>query len=173
MLLVAALAGSVLGCSKADSAANKGSTPPVNEPATARTGATVAPTDPEGAAPADNGAQSGPDDSFQIENVAGASATGGEAVARIVVRPGKGYHMNKDYPTKLTLQLPAGVSSPKPVLVPADAEAFTETQLAFAVKLTAGTAGDYTIPATLKFAVCTDSTCDPKKRSIELQLKAQ
>ncbi|MBK9037159.1 MAG: hypothetical protein IPL61_38930 [Myxococcales bacterium] len=91
----------------------------------------------------------------------------------MVVRPGKGFHMNKDYPTKLSLELPAGVSSAKAVLEPADAEAFDDTQLAFSIKLTPAAAGDYSIPGTLKFAVCTDSTCNPKKQTIALSLKAQ
>ena len=54
-----------------------------------------------------------------------------------------------------------------------DAEAFDDNQLAFAVKLTAASAGDYSIPGTLKFAVCTESTCNPKKHAIALALKAQ
>jgi hypothetical protein len=115
----------------------------------------------------------GPDDSFQVVADGTAGAAGAETVARVVVRPGKGFHMNKDFPTKLTLELPAGVSSPKPVLVPADAESFSDDELAFAIKLTAVSAGDYSIPATLKFAVCTDSTCNPKKQSLALSLKVQ
>ena len=53
-----------------------------------------------------------------------------------------------------------------------DAAAFSEKGLEFAVKMTAPAAGEYTIPATLKFAVCTDATCDPKKEKVALVLKA-
>ncbi len=115
----------------------------------------------------------GPDSSFQLTQQQPApTAAGGETVARLVVHPGEGYKMNKDFPTKLTLEPPAGVNLSKTVLEPADAEQFTEKELAFAVKMTAPTAGEYTIPGTIKFAVCTDTTCDPKKQKVALTLKA-
>lgn len=115
----------------------------------------------------------GPDSSFQLTQQQPApTAAGGETVARLVVHPGEGYKMNKDFPTKLTLEPPAGVSLSKTVLEPADAEQFTEKELAFAVKMTAPAAGEYTIPGTIKFAVCTDTTCDPKKQKVALTLKA-
>lgn len=97
---------------------------------------------------------------------------GGETVARLVVKPGAGYHMNKEFPTKLTLEPPAGVTLAKAVLEPADAEKFDDNELAFAVKMTAAGAGEYTIPGTFKFAVCTETTCDPKKQKVALVLKA-
>lgn len=118
-------------------------------------------------------APSGPDGEFLVEATPAAGAAGAETVARVVVRPGKGFHMNKDYPTKLTLEVPAGVTTSKAVLLPADAETFDDNQLAFAVKLTPAAAGDYTVPATLKFAVCTESTCNPKKTAVALAVKAQ
>lgn len=97
---------------------------------------------------------------------------GGETVARLVVHPGAGYKMNKEFPTKLTLEPPAGVTIAKTVLELADAEKFAENELAFAVKMSATPAGEYTIPATFKFAVCTETTCDPKKQKVALVLKA-
>jgi len=115
----------------------------------------------------------GSDTSFQLTaEQAAPTAAGGEAVARLVVRPGSGYHMNKDFPTKLTLEPPAGVTLSKLVLEPGDAEKFSDTELAFAVQMTASAAGEYTIPGTFKFAVCTDTTCDPKKQKVALVLKA-
>lgn len=115
----------------------------------------------------------GPDASFNLTaQQAAPTAAGSEAVARLVVNPGTGYKMNKDFPTKLTLTPPAGVTLSKTVLEPADAEQFSEKELAFAVKMTAPAAGQYTIPGTIKFAVCTDTTCDPKKREVQLTLTA-
>jgi hypothetical protein len=114
------------------------------------------------------------DDSFQLTaQQAAPTAAGGEAIARLVVQPGAGYKMNKEFPTKLTLEPPAGVTIDKTVFEPADAEHFSEKELAFAVKMSAPAAGEYTIPGTIKFAVCTDSTCDPKKQKVALVLKAQ
>ncbi len=174
-VVILSLVFAAAACSKSDSSKHTGTSPPVKSTAGeggARSGAGPtavggAPSEGERAAP---GAV---DDEFHVENAAVTGAAGAETVARVVVRPGKGFHMNKDYPTKLSLELPAGVTSAKAVLMPADAEAFDDNQLAFAVKLTPAAAGDYSIPATLKFAVCTDSTCNPKKQAIALSLKAQ
>lgn len=132
---------------------------------------------PEGAAgpvAGGGGGEADPgDQSFKVTAEQPApAAVGAETVARLVVQPGSGYKMNKDFPTKLTLEPPAGVTLPKAVLEPADAEHFSEKELAFAVKMSAPAAGEYTIPGTLKFAVCTDTTCDPKKRKVALVLKA-
>ena len=172
--------GGVVSCSKADSSST-GSAPPVNDPGS-RSGVVGGPGGvvggPKGAegamvvAPAAEGAPGAPDPEYQLDVVPSEPAALSNTFD-VRVTPGKGFHMNKDYPTKLTLELPAGVSSPKAVLEPADAAAFTDDQLAFAIKLTATAKGDYTIPAVLKFAVCTDATCNPKKQSIALQLKAQ
>ncbi len=119
------------------------------------------------------GGATGTDSSFQLTAEQAAPTTaGGEAVARLVILPGAGYKMNKEFPTKLTLEPPAGVTLAKLVFEPADAERFSEKELAFAVRMTAPAAGEYTIPGTLKFAVCTDTTCDPKKQKVALVLTA-
>ncbi len=188
VLMSILVGGGVVSCSKADSSST-GSAPPVNDPGS-RSGGVVGgprgavggpggvvggPKGAEGAmvvAPAAEGAPGAPDPEYQLDVVPSEPAALSNTFD-VRVTPGKGFHMNKDYPTKLTLELPAGVSSPKAVLEPADAAAFTDDQLAFAIKLTATAKGDYTIPAVLKFAVCTDATCNPKKQSIALQLKAQ
>ncbi len=180
-VVILSLVFAAAACSKSDSSKHTGTAPPVKSTAGqggARSGAgptTVGGAPSEGERAAPDGAKDGtaPDDEFQVEALGVTGAAGAETVARVVVRPGKGFHMNKDYPTKLSLELPAGVTSAKAVLMPADAEAFDDNQLAFAVKLTPAAAGDYSIPATLKFAVCTDSTCNPKKQAIALSLKAQ
>lgn len=184
VLTAALLAAVAAGCSKSDASKPTGTaaaaTPPEARGGVASGGPAVG-GGPAGVIGGPAGAAEGavaaggpdaPDDSFLVETAEVAGVAGGENVARVVVRPGKGFHINKDYPTKLTLELPERVSSPKAVLEPADAEAFTDNQLVFAVKLTAAGKGAFTIPATLKFAVCTDSTCNPKKRSIALSLTA-
>lgn len=122
---------------------------------------------------AGGGSGSANDTSFKLTTTqAEPTKAGGETVARLVVNPGSGYHMNKEFPTKLTLEPPAGVTLSKTVFEPADAERFDDNELAFAVKMTATGAGEYTIPGTFKFAVCTDTTCDPKKQKVALVLKA-
>jgi len=131
--------------------------------------------EPPAAAPAGGGNQpAGPDTSFKLEVTSpppGAAAK--ELVARVKVVPGAGYHMNKEYPTKLEVQPPEGVTVAKPVQRIEDAAAFDNNQLAFDVKLTAAKPGTYKVPGTFKFAVCTDSTCDPKKQTIAIELTAK
>jgi hypothetical protein len=129
---------------------------------------------PGGAEGAAGGGESGANDtSYALMTEQAAPTTaGGETVARLVVKPGAGYKMNKEFPTKLTLEPPAGVTLAKPVMVLEDAEKFSEQELTFAVKMSAPAAGEFTIPGTFKFAVCTDTTCDPKKQKVALVLKA-
>src|SRR5262245_13335301 len=120
---------------------------------------------PEGA----QGAAAGGDERFRLKPEEGKLAieppgearSGSEAVARITVTPGKGYHVNTEYPIKLTLTPPTGVTLAKDQFVAGgrdkakgDADALDEKQLAFAVKLTPASSGNYTINGKFKFAVC-------------------
>jgi hypothetical protein len=115
-----------------------------------------------------------PDSSFDLRIAPPADAkAGAEAIAHIVITPGKGYHVNQDYPVKLTLEPPSGVTIAKATQVKADAAQMTASKLAFDVKLTPAKAGSYSVTGQLKFAVCTESTCDPKKRPIAFQLAAK
>jgi hypothetical protein len=102
-----------------------------------------------------------------------AGPAGVETIARFVIHPGPGYKMNKEFPTKLTLEPPAEVVIAKPVLGIADADKFSDKELTFSVKLTAQQPGEFTIPATVRFAVCTDATCDPKKKQVALLMTAE
>jgi hypothetical protein len=54
-----------------------------------------------------------------------------------------------------------------------DAEAFEERKMAFAVKLTPGASGNYTVNGTFKFAVCDKDQCRPKKETIAIAVAAQ
>jgi len=105
---------------------------------------------------------------------------GTEAVARITVTPAAGYHVNTEYPTKLTLTSPDGVLLAKAELVAGgrdkakgDADALDEKQLAFAVRLTPAASGSYTINGSFKFAVCDASQCLPKKETIAITVAAK
>jgi hypothetical protein len=114
-----------------------------------------------------------------IEPPADAKA-GAEAVAKITVTPGAGYHVNTDYPIKLTLTSPQGVTLAKAELTAGghaggkgDADALDEKQLAFAVKLTPAASGSFTINGTFKFAVCDKDQCLPKKETIAIAVAAK
>ncbi|HEX2687659.1 MAG TPA: hypothetical protein VHN14_13630 [Kofleriaceae bacterium] len=114
-----------------------------------------------------------------VEPPADAKA-GAEAVAKIVVIPGAGYHVNTEFPTKLTLTSPQGVALAKAQLVAGghdkakgDADALDEQQLAFAVKLTPAASGSYTINGDFRFAVCDVSQCLPKREIIAIAVAAK
>lgn len=114
-----------------------------------------------------------------IEAPADAKA-GAQAVAKIVVTPGKGFHVNTEYPTKLTLETPSGVSLAKTEFKAGghdkgkgDAEAFDEQQLAFQIAVTPSASGSYTVNGQFKFAVCDANQCLPKKETIAIQVAAK
>jgi hypothetical protein len=105
---------------------------------------------------------------------------GAEAVATITVTPATGYHVNTEYPTKLTLTSTQGVTLAKDKFeagghdkAKGDADALDEQQLAFAVKLTPAASGSYTINGSFKFAVCDASQCLPKKENIAITVAAK
>lgn len=100
-------------------------------------------------------------------------AAGAVMVASVKITPGKGYKVNEDYPTKLTLEATDGVAAAKQALGKSDAAAFDKHQLVFDVKLTPARAGDFTVRGKLSFAVCTDATCDPKSETIAINLRAK
>ena len=139
--------------------------------------------DPPAAPPVAQGSAAGsaqaadavkPDSSFDLKITPPADAkAGAAATAHVVITPGKGYHVNQDYPVKLTIDPTPGVTVAKATQVKADAAKMTSTELAFDVKLTPAKPGDYKVGGLLKFAVCTESTCDPKKRPIAFQLAAK
>ena len=104
---------------------------------------------------------------------------GWAVTATVRVTPSGAYHINKEFPTKLTLETPAGVTLAKALLTAGgqdqakgDAEAFDEKQLAFNVKLTPSS-GTHTIKGTFKFAVCDKDTCLAKKEQISIVVAAK
>ena len=105
---------------------------------------------------------------------------GAESVARITVTPGSGYHVNTEYPIKLTLTSPAGVTLAKSELTAGghdkgkgDADALDDKQLALSVKLTPAASGSYTINGNFKFAVCDKDQCLAKKETIAIVVAAK
>ncbi|MEO6771616.1 MAG: hypothetical protein ABI467_01155 [Kofleriaceae bacterium] len=106
---------------------------------------------------------------------------GTELVSTIKVTPAGAYHVNVEFPIKLTLEPPAGVKLAKTELTAGgmdksqgDAVAFSEQALVFAVKATTDKAGTYDIKGTFKFAVCTNNNtqCLAKKQPITVTVAA-
>ena len=107
---------------------------------------------------------------------------GAEVTARVTVTANEKYKVNVEFPTKLTLETPSGVTVAKALLTAGghdksqgDAAVFGEKQMEFAVKLTPAASGNYTINGSFKFAVCdrAGTQCLPKKEPIAIQLAAK
>ena len=105
---------------------------------------------------------------------------GAESTAKITVKPGAGYHVNTEYPIKLTLTAPDGVAVPKAEFIAGghdkskgDAEQLDEQNLTIAVKLTPAKTGSYTVNGSFKFAVCDKDQCLPKKEQIAIVVAAK
>jgi hypothetical protein len=178
-------------CSKSAGNQDKVSSPP---PPSASGGDVIAV--PKGAAPMGGPAGGAPakapaasdDERFRLKPEEGKLAieppadakAGAEAVAKIIVTPGSGYHVNTEYPIKLTLTSPAGVTLAKDKFIAGghdkaqgDADALDEKQLAFAVKLTPAASGSYTISGNFKFAVCDRDQCLAKQETIAIAVAAK
>jgi hypothetical protein len=104
---------------------------------------------------------------------------GAETTATIKVDPAAGYHVSMEYPIKLALQAPDGVTLAKTEYKAGgasksagDAAAYSEKELAFAVKATPARPGTYEIKGVLKFGVCDKDSCHPKKQPITIQVAA-
>ncbi|HZS39916.1 MAG TPA: hypothetical protein VFF06_23950 [Polyangia bacterium] len=90
-----------------------------------------------------------------------------KGVVKIHVSPGAGYHVNKEYPTAMSLSaVPAGVSVEKLKLTGKDAVKLDESGIEFEVAYTSTDAGKKVFTGDLRFAVCSASSCDPKHESL-------
>ena len=103
---------------------------------------------------------------FRVTIEAPAAKVGAAAQARVKVTAGDGYHVNKDYPTSLKLTAPSGVDLPKATVTRGNGVTIEEKQALFEIAYTAKEPGKKTFTGEMKFAVCTDTTCDPKKEKV-------
>jgi hypothetical protein len=131
---------------------------------------------PGGADPQKLGPEEG---KLAIDAPADAKA-GAETTAKITLTPGAGFHVNTEFPIKLKLTAPDGVTLAKTEYKAGgsskdkgDADVLEEPQLLLSVKLTAAKSGSYTINGDFKFAVCDKDSCRPKHESIAIQIAAK
>ena len=91
---------------------------------------------------------------------------GAQGTVVLEVTPKKGWKLNKEFPTKLTVVEPAGVKVSKKEQTVADAVAFADQAGRWQVQFQADSSGAKDFTGVLKFAVCTDTSCDPKKEEL-------
>ncbi|HEY7956905.1 MAG: hypothetical protein ACHQ17_07365 [Polyangia bacterium] len=114
------------------------------------------------------------DPSYSIKVDAPSVKRASAGVAKIHIVPGPGFHFNKDYPAKMVLDgVPAGVMVKKLTFTAKDAAALSEAGAEFDVGYTASQAGKKTLTGELKFAVCSASSCDPKKEKLSFTVEVK
>jgi len=101
------------------------------------------------------------------------AAVGVEAKAHVVLHPTGGYHVNKEFPTVLSVTAPPGVDVPKAKQAGGDAAKLEESEAVFDVPFTVKEAGDKTFAASFRFAVCTATTCDPHNEKLAWNVTAK
>ncbi len=88
------------------------------------------------------------------------------AAAKISVSPKGAFHVNTEYPIKLTVTAPDGVKLDKQKQTKDDAKRFEKAGLDFEVAFTADGAGKKSFTGEVKFAVCTDTDCKPTSEKV-------
>ncbi|MEO6952275.1 MAG: hypothetical protein ABI321_10715 [Polyangia bacterium] len=102
-----------------------------------------------------------------------AAKAGQHTVVKLHVKPGQGYHMNKEFPVGVTLNPTAGIKADKPHLGKADAARFEEAGADFDLDLVAATPGKQVVTADMKFAVCSATACEPKREKVSFTLEVK
>jgi len=98
---------------------------------------------------------------------------GGESAPSIRVVPRGGYKVNMEYPTKLQVKAPAGVSPAEETLPKAKAARHTEGEILFKPAFKLESAGEHAFQGTLRFSVCTKQQCEIKSETVKWTAKAK
>ena len=100
-------------------------------------------------------------------------STGAKGSATLEITPKKGWHLNDEFPYKLTVTAPAGAKVTKPEQGKQDTVSFSHEKMKWAIDFEASSAGDKAFTGKVKFAVCTDTSCDPKKEELAFNVKVE
>jgi hypothetical protein len=105
-------------------------------------------------------------------NVSSATGKVGQDLKVTVTVTANGdFHVNKDYPHKVTVVPVDGLEVPKAELVKADA-VLEEKKLTFTVVAKPTKAGSFDLKGTVKFSVCSDAACHLEKKDISATVTA-
>ena len=118
-------------------------------------------------APAPKG---GANDQYTLNIDTGEGKVGEEGKVTISIVPKETWHMNLEYPTKLSVTPPEGVEVAKATMKKDDAVKLVEEHCEFAVAYTPSEAGEKTFTGEFKFAVCQDTACVPKTETLEFKV---
>jgi len=113
-------------------------------------------------------------DAYTVKLAAPAKVTtGSKGSATLEIVPKKGWHLNDEFPYKLTMTAPAGAKVAKPEQGKKDTVAFSHDSMKWAIDFEASAAGDKAFTGKVKFAVCTETSCDPKKEELAFNVKVE
>jgi hypothetical protein len=111
---------------------------------------------------------------YKMELKAPASAKKGEkAAAKIHIEGTDGFHVNLEYPMKLTVDAPSGVTLDKSKQIGRDAVKFAKEGTDFAIGFTSAETGKKAFKGEFKFAVCTENNCSPTTEKIAFDVDVQ
>ncbi len=109
-------------------------------------------------------------DGFAVTATTAEQAVAGAPLdVRLELTPSGGYKVNEEYPIAVEIVAPADVTATKTKLGKADASVRHE-RAAFQLRLTPKAAGAKVVALKLRFALCTDTTCEPRKHAVDLKL---
>ena len=160
-----ALALPAFGCSKTVDAPGSGAVPS----AEAAPGGDKAPKHVKKTAKSDPNATARSETAEYIVEVrsAGDLSPGMDTKVEVVVIPKGEFHFNLEFPTSVAVAAPTGVTVDKAEQSLKDATKKDETNGAsWDVSMTVSDKGTKEFRCDVKFAVCTDTTCDPQKASL-------
>lgn len=103
---------------------------------------------------------------FKADVKTPAARVNAKASVSVHIEGASGYHFNIDYPARLTITAPSGVTVEKDKLTAKDAVKFAKDGADFAVNFTATTPGKKSFTGELKFAVCTENDCAPQTEKL-------
>ena len=115
-------------------------------------------------------------DNYKLDIKAPSAKKGEKAKATLHVEGTGGFHVNTEYPFKLTLKAPAGVKLDKETFVggkdgkSADAAKWTKEGLDFDINFTSSDTGKKEITGDFKFAVCTADNCSPGSKAVAIDV---
>jgi hypothetical protein len=112
-------------------------------------------------------------DQYDVSVKAPAAKASARSVATISVTPKGAFHVNTEYPVKLKVNAPDGVTLEKDTLRGPDAKRFEKAGLDFEVAFTAAAGGKKSFTGELKFAVCTDTECKPTTEKVSFDVDVQ
>jgi hypothetical protein len=146
----------VLGCES-----EPGQSPPAQPPAASDEAS------PSAAPPPAAPGSSVVTDSYVLEARAADRHAAGELGQVTIELTGKGeWHVNQEFPTRVEMSAGPGLKLPKTSLTKGDASEFAEERARFDVPFTADTPGEHQVVANVAFAICTEETCIPQRKTV-------